>query len=77
MPRAHSARIDPLKIPDVAPGMLRAHSAVLDRPAGWWYRPEFIINELNINAAITSPAHDESLPLTPNDYTIRGYAYTG
>lgn len=44
---------------------------------GWWYRPEFIINELNINAAITSPSHDESLPLTPNDYTIRGYAYTG
>jgi hypothetical protein len=45
--------------------------------AGWWYRPEFIINELNINAVITSPAHDESVPLTPEPYTVRGYAYTG
>jgi nitrate reductase (NAD(P)H) len=45
--------------------------------AGWWYRPEFIINELNINAAITQPAHDETVPLTPNAYTVRGYAYTG
>lgn len=45
--------------------------------AGWWYRPEFIIMELNINAAITSPAHDESVPLTPEPYTVRGYAYSG
>ena len=45
--------------------------------AGWWYRPEFIINELNINATITSPAHDESVPLTPQPYTLRGYAYSG
>ena len=45
--------------------------------AGWWYRPEFIIMELNINATITSPAHDESVPLTPEPYTVRGYAYTG
>ena len=44
---------------------------------GWWYRPEFIINELNINATITSPAHDESVPLTQQPYTLRGYAYTG
>ena len=46
-------------------------------PAGWWYRPEFIINELNINATITSPAHDESVPLTQQPYTLRGYAYSG
>ena len=45
--------------------------------AGWWYRPEFIINELNINAAITQPVHEETVPLTPNPYTVRGYAYTG
>ena len=47
------------------------------RCAGWWYRPEFIIMELNINAAITSPAHDESVPLTQEPYTVRGYAYSG
>ncbi len=28
-------------------------------PAGWWFKPEYIINELNINAVITSPSHDE------------------
>ena len=33
--------------------------------------------ELNINAAITSPAHDESVPLTQEPYTVRGYAYSG
>ena len=45
--------------------------------AGWWYRPEFIINELNINAAISSPGHDDIVPLTMQPYTVRGYAYTG
>lgn len=33
--------------------------------------------ELNINAAITSPAHDESVPLTQEPYTVKGYAYSG
>ncbi|KAK9903477.1 hypothetical protein WJX75_006549 [Coccomyxa subellipsoidea] len=44
---------------------------------GWWYRPEFIINELNINAAISTPSHDEIVPLTMQPYTVRGYAYSG
>lgn len=44
---------------------------------GWWFKPEYIINELNINAAITSPAHDEVVALRPQPYTVRGYAYTG
>lgn len=48
---------------------------------GWWYRPEYIINELNINSCITSPAHGEILPITPlsasEPYTMKGYAYTG
>ena len=47
-------------------------------PAGWWFRPEFIINELNINSVITSPCHEETLTLGSSlDYTIQGYAYTG
>ena len=46
-------------------------------PPGWWFKPEYIINELNINAAITSPAHDEVVALRPQPYTVRGYAYTG
>ncbi|KAJ3124881.1 hypothetical protein HK098_000819 [Nowakowskiella sp. JEL0407] len=49
---------------------------------GWWYRPEFIINELNINSATSSPAHDEKLivPVSGSEktsYTFKGYCYTG
>lgn len=49
---------------------------------GWWYKPDYIINELNINSAMAAPAHDEALPITPDalageTYTIKGYAYTG
>jgi nitrate reductase (NAD(P)H) len=49
--------------------------------AAWWYRPEYIINELNINSVITTPGHDEVLPInaltTQRPYTIKGYAYSG
>ena len=48
-----------------------------DMRAGWWFRPEFIINELNINSVITTPCHDETLTLSEMEYTVRGYAYTG
>jgi len=48
---------------------------------GWWYKQEYIFNELNINSAIGSPAHGETLRLqrsaNPQPYTLRGYAYTG
>ena len=45
---------------------------------GWWFKPDFIINELNINSAVTSPAHDEVVPLgSRTSYTIVGYAYAG
>ena len=45
---------------------------------GWWEKPEYIFNELNINSAISSPAHDEKIPMFPgSEYTVKGYAYTG
>lgn len=46
---------------------------------GWWYKPEFIINQLNINSAMAFPAHDECIPLDGSQkrYTLGGYAYTG
>ncbi|XP_059630820.1 nitrate reductase [NADH]-like [Cornus florida] len=48
---------------------------------GWWYKPEYIINELNINSVITTPSHEEILPInswtTQMPYTLRGYAYSG
>lgn len=46
----------------------------------WWYKPEYIFNELNINSAIASPLHDEELPIAKNidkSYNVSGYAYSG
>lgn len=46
----------------------------------WWYKPEYIFNELNINSAISQPGHDETLPIARNidkEYEIGGYSYTG
>ncbi|KAJ3083061.1 hypothetical protein HK102_001279 [Quaeritorhiza haematococci] len=31
----------------------------------WWFKPEFIINEQNINSVITTPPHNETLHLSP------------
>ncbi|CAJ1956071.1 unnamed protein product [Cylindrotheca closterium] len=47
---------------------------------GWWYKQEYIINELSLNSVITYPNHGESLPV--NEYidstlTLRGYAHAG
>ncbi|KAJ3340083.1 hypothetical protein HDU93_007425 [Gonapodya sp. JEL0774] len=54
------------------------------KKVNWWRRPEFIINERNINSVITSPAHHRVVAIetsAPNPLTIRlpvkGYAYTG
>ena len=46
----------------------------------WWYKPEYIFNELNINSAISAPDHNEELPIAKNidkNYTLSGYAYSG
>ncbi|EMS60282.1 Nitrate reductase [NADH] [Triticum urartu] len=55
--------------------------AELANAEAWWYRPEYIINELNTNSVITTPGHDEILPInaftTQRAYTIKGYAYSG
>lgn len=55
--------------------------AELANSEAWWYKPEYIINELNINSVITSPCHEEILPInawtTQRPYTMRGYAYSG
>jgi nitrate reductase (NAD(P)H) len=46
----------------------------------WWYKPEYIFNELNINSCLTKPDHQETLPIDGNtnkSYELAGYAYTG
>jgi len=46
---------------------------------GWWQRPEYILYDLNINSAITTPGHCERIePKSLQDtYVLRGYAYSG
>ncbi|KAG8389719.1 hypothetical protein BUALT_Bualt01G0008000 [Buddleja alternifolia] len=55
--------------------------AELANAQAWWYKPEYIINELNINSVITTPCHDEILPInsftTQMPYMLKGYAYSG
>jgi nitrate reductase (NAD(P)H) len=46
----------------------------------WWYKPEYIFNELNINSAMSAPDHNETLSIAKNidkEYEVAGYAYTG
>jgi nitrate reductase (NAD(P)H) len=47
--------------------------------AGWWYKPDYIINDININSAITSPAHEDLVTLAAGNthFSIKGYAYSG
>ncbi|KAA8498927.1 Nitrate reductase NAD(P)H [Porphyridium purpureum] len=54
-------------------------TAELAEKEGWWRRPEYLFNELNINSAIGSPNHDERMDLSAGSkrYTMRGYAYSG
>ena len=48
--------------------------------ADWWANPDFVINELNVQSIITSPAHDEVVPLAASSsttYAVKGFAYSG
>ena len=42
--------------------VLPAHvDAEMATEEGWWFKPEYIINQLNINGAIAYPWHNETL----------------
>ena len=53
----------------------------------WWYDPKYIINDLNVNAAICYPDHDQIMQVAsdassnssqvPQMLPVQGYAYTG
>ncbi|CAL5202923.1 unnamed protein product [Lathyrus oleraceus] len=62
--------------------LLPSHvDAELANTEAWFYKPEYIINELNINSVITTPYHGEILAVnsdtTQMPYLLRGYAYSG
>lgn len=63
----------------VLPATLSAEEARDQRD--WWYDPRYIINDLNVNAAIARPAHDEQLLVSDSDsaetYAVEGYVYAG
>ncbi|KAL2609555.1 hypothetical protein R1flu_028128 [Riccia fluitans] len=48
---------------------------------GWMSKPEFTINEMNINSVICTPAHSQSLTIDRSNedatFSITGYAYSG
>lgn len=45
------------------PSQVDAEKAVAE---GWWYKPPYIINELNINSAIVYPRHGEVVRYSVN-----------
>lgn len=44
---------------------------------GWWDRPEYTFNELNINSVISCPAHGDTIEISDRNFTVKGYAYSG
>jgi len=54
-------------------------TAEIANAEGWWYKPDYIINQLNINSAIASPGHLQVIPLKggAQPHTVSGYCYTG
>ncbi|KAL3677714.1 hypothetical protein R1sor_020670 [Riccia sorocarpa] len=48
---------------------------------GWMSKPEFTINEMNVNSVICTPAHSQSLIIDRSNedatFSITGYAYSG
>jgi nitrate reductase (NAD(P)H) len=51
--------------------------AELAKAEGWWYKPEYLFNQLNINSAVAHPWHDAFVGADEEAYLIRGYAYSG
>ncbi|KAE8270754.1 hypothetical protein A4X09_0g1573 [Tilletia walkeri] len=69
----------------VLPTQLTADMARSAEYDSFWKDPKYIINDLNVNAAMTVPDHNEILQLKASDseageesmYQMQGYAYTG
>jgi len=52
--------------------------AALAASEGWFYREEYLYNELNVNSSIVYPAHGETIQaMEAGVYTMKGFAYSG
>lgn len=67
----------------VLPSHIDAETATAEN---WWAKPEFAIQQLNVNSVLLSPAHTEVLDLknaaasnasADGTYKVSGYAYSG
>jgi len=58
----------------VLPSHVDAETATKE---GWWYKPDYIINDLNINSAIFSPDQGNVVSFEPGkSLKVTGYAYS-
>eukprot|EP00177_Eucheuma_denticulatum_P002491 GFKZ01004477.1.p1 GENE.GFKZ01004477.1~~GFKZ01004477.1.p1 ORF type:complete len:896 (+),score=134.07 GFKZ01004477.1:187-2874(+) len=46
---------------------------------GWWFREEFIYNELNVNSIIVHPTHEQTVMLSSQNesITVKGFGLSG
>jgi len=54
--------------------------AELATKEGWWYKPDYIINHININSAMFEPRHSSYFRIgadAPRTMKVAGYAYVG
>jgi len=60
----------------VLPEFVDAEKATAE---GWWFKPDYIINQLNINSAMWAPDHQEVVEVTGKGqtYKVSGYCYSG
>merc|ERR1719161_1035299 len=52
----------------------------LAQDEGWWFKPEYIINHININSAMFEPRHNSYFKFRDRDNNtlkVAGYAYVG
>ena len=58
----------------VLPSHVDAEAATAE---GWWFKPDFIINDLNINSALFTPDQGTILPFqSGKSLEVTGYAYS-
>ncbi|KAK0568797.1 hypothetical protein OC861_001574 [Tilletia horrida] len=64
----------------VLPTQITADMARSPEYDSYWKDPKYIINDLNVNAAMTVPDHNQVLRLDDpqqTEFNLQGYAYTG
>jgi len=73
-PLTHSLALRARSLARVLPSHVDAEAATAE---GWWFKPDFIINDLNINSALFTPDQGTILPFqSGKSLEVTGYAYS-